>query len=238
MRQWFAATAAALALCTLGIGSARAGTFTDTFDSGASSLWGNERGNWTVTDGNYGATFPDDAPVNASSSSSLPFLLSDFSVDLDINNIQDGGVWLRSAEDAGTALGRTGVLLVTGGLGGVGTGLYWHIVTDGNNAGSILNPIDGLFDPGITDASIRVEVVGDTYSAFLNDSSTPVTTLVTDVFSSGQVALFNSNSGQTFDSFGVESSDIASTVPEPSSAILFALMGAGVVVRYRSRDRQ
>ncbi|MEM9544180.1 MAG: hypothetical protein AAGA60_32450 [Cyanobacteria bacterium P01_E01_bin.42] len=230
MKQWFVATATALTVCVLSVGQAKAATiFTDNFDAGASSLWGNETGDWTVTDGKYFA--------NDGGNSSLPFLLSDFSVELDITNIQNNGIWLRSSLDAGTSLGRTGVLLAVGGLGGTGTGMYWHIVTDGNDSGPVLNEISGLFEPGITDEQIRIEVSGDTYSAFIGDSLTPLTTLTTNIFSSGQVALGDSgNFPDAFNSITIDVPD-TSSVPEPSSAVLLALIGAGVVCRYRSRTQ-
>ncbi|MGK7929667.1 MAG: hypothetical protein AB4290_31235 [Spirulina sp.] len=229
MRQWFAATAAALTLCTLGIGQARGATiFTDNFDAGVSPLWGNEIGNWTESGGTYTATSPGNFP---NAHSSLPFVLTDFSIDLDINNVEDGGVWLRSAEAQGTSVGRTGVLLTT-----AAGGLYWHIVTDPNNYGPILNFASGLFDPGISDPNIRIEVSGDTYSAFVNGSLTPATTLTTNAFASGQIALYD-NSNQTFASFGVETPDVAS-VPEPSSSIILTLIGVGMLCQYRSRNQQ
>src|SRR5689334_5458304 len=112
MRRWFAVTMAAWVLATLGAADAQAGIiFTDNFNAGASPLWGNEVGNWQASGGVYFANSPSNFP---NAHSSLPFSLTDFSVDLDINDLQDGGVWLRSTEAAGTNVGRTGVLLVTG----------------------------------------------------------------------------------------------------------------------------
>ena len=100
----------------------RADIFNDNFDTGASPLWGNESGSWSDSSGVYRASVPDNFP---NAHSSLPFNLTDFSVELNINDVADGGVWLRSEAAAGTTIGRTGVLLITG----VGGGLYWHNVT-------------------------------------------------------------------------------------------------------------
>src|SRR6266567_122783 len=83
--------------------------FSDNFDSGASSLWGNESGSWSVSGGVYAATAPNNVP---SAFSSLPFNLTNFFVDVDINGVTDGGIWLRSAPAPGTAVGVKGILLV------------------------------------------------------------------------------------------------------------------------------
>jgi len=184
--------------------------FSDNFDSGASALWGNEIGAWSAAGGVYSATAPSAVP---NASSSLPFDLTDFSIEVDVNDLHDGGIWLRSA--AGGAVGRTGVLLVTGGGATGGTGLYWHIVTGGY--GSALNVVSNLFVPTVSDVNIRVEVSGDTYSAFVNGSATAATTLTTNAFASGRVALYDF-SGQTFDNV-----ILATAVPAPATAALLAL---------------
>jgi len=223
-------SAAAVFVVFLALGQSRieAGViFTDNFDSGASPLWGNEVGGWTAAGGVYQATNPSNFP---NAYSSLPFVLNDFSIDFDVNKLQDGGVWLRSTALPGTSVGRTGVLLVTGGRGKTGTGLYWHIVTDGGSYGSVLNEVDGLFVSGVSNAHIRVEVSGDTYRAFVDGSSVPVTTLVTGTFTGGQVALYDF-SRQSFDNV------VLATVPEPSSMVL---LGCGVLglLGYKRRRRQ
>ena len=89
--------------------------FTDNFDNGASSLWGNEVGNWQQTQGTYDSQNPNNNPLTYSS---LPYLLKDFSIELDINKVEDGGIFLRSTDN------NNGVLLVTGGKYGTGTGFY------------------------------------------------------------------------------------------------------------------
>lgn len=40
--------------------------------------------------------------------------LTDFTVDVDVNSLDDGGIWLRSSYNSGSL---SGVLLVTGGWG-------------------------------------------------------------------------------------------------------------------------
>ena len=200
---------------------AAAVTFADDFNAGASGLWGNEVGAWVTTGGTYGATFvpPNDFP---SAHSSLPFVLSDFTVQFDANDIKDGGIWLRSSAAGATAVGRVGVMLVTGGRGGTGTGLYWHIVPNGSSYGSILNEATGLFTSGVSDATIRVVVAGDTYSAYVGNAVTPATVLVTNTFASGQVALVDSGPGvESFDNFQL------AAVPEPAT---LALMISGLAV--------
>jgi hypothetical protein len=86
--------------------------FSDNFNNGASPLWGNQIGAWSATGGVYAATVPSNFP---SAHSTLPFSLTDFVVDVDVNHLQDGGIWLRSTEEPGTNVGIKGILLVTGG---------------------------------------------------------------------------------------------------------------------------
>lgn len=109
-------------------------------------------------------------------------------------------------------------------------GLYWHIVTDGSTYGSALNLVNGLFSNG-SDHQLRVDVSGDTYSAFLDGSLTPATTLTTTSFGSGRVALYddyyNSDSGgQTFDNISI--------VPEPSTWAMLA-GGLGSLLLFHRR---
>ena len=194
--------------------------FADDFYSGASPLWGNEVGAWSDAGGVYFATQPGAAP---NAFSSLPFTLTDYSMEVDVVNVGTGGIWSRSAAAPGTTTGITGVLLAIG--GSVPSGLYWHIDLDGNSYGSILAPVGGLFNPGDT-VHLRVEVQGDTYSAYVNGSPTPATTVNTSAFSSGRLALYDfSPSGHSYDNVSV--------VPEPSSGLLL-LFGAVLVSRHRS----
>ncbi|QEH34378.1 hypothetical protein OJF2_29170 [Aquisphaera giovannonii] len=201
----------------LGAPRAGAGTiFSDDFNGGASPLWGNQVGNWSATGGTYSAASPGNFP---NAHSTLNFQLTDFSVDVDINHLQDGGIWLRSTEKAGTSVGIAGILLVTGGNGGTGTGLYWHVVTDGSSYGAGYNGVSGLFTPGQSDAHIKIVVSGNTYSAYVNGSTTAATTLTTSAFSSGAVGLYDF-SRQSFDNFVLS---VPNAVPEPSSIVLAGL---------------
>lgn len=189
-------------------GRAQAALFYDDFNSGASTLWGNEFGSWFVSGGEYKSQYPDNWP---SAHSSLPFELQDFEFEVDINNLHDGGVWLRSSENPSSSIGVSGVLLVT-----KGNGFYWHIVT-GSSYGGSLNPTGYLFAAG-SDIHLRVTVSGDIYSAYLGSGTTPVTTLTTDAFSSGHVALYDF--GQSFDNVLLNGG-----VPVPGTAWL---LGAGL----------
>ncbi len=115
-----------------------------------------------------------------------------------VNNLGDGGIWLRSDDT-----GNNGILLVTGGDGygqgarggPAGHSLYWHVVQNGVPS-SEMDPVSGVFTPGDT-YTIRVTVVGNTYSAYLNGSATPATTLVNNVFNSGYVGLYDTQPNTT-----------------------------------------
>ena len=219
--------------CLPGSDLAAALIFSDDFNSGASSHWGNQAGNWTATGGVYSTGSPANWP---SSRSVLPFVVSDFVLEVDVNDIADGGIWLRGSDD-----GLNGVLLVTGGHGwgfnsfppGSGTALYWHRIVNGV-AFPIENAVNFLFTPEVSDARIRVEVSGDTYKAFLNGSNTPTTVLTTNLFSSGKVGLYDF-SVQTFDNFVLSDN---SPVPEPASLALCAVGALGLVFGGFRRHRR
>ncbi|OGL15193.1 MAG: hypothetical protein A3F92_03265 [Candidatus Rokubacteria bacterium RIFCSPLOWO2_12_FULL_71_22] len=195
--------------------------FFDDFNSGASAAWGNERGNWRADGGIYDATNPNNTPTTYTSVTTLP-ALTDFVVDVDVNGVNDGGVWLRSSFSSGTI---NGVLLVTGGFSGVNNGLYWHTVVN-NGFSGILN--NGLV-PGLQGSNVHLRVVvsGDTYSAYVNDAL--LTTLTTSLFSSGHVGLYDFSPitksstprGQTFDNFQLSVAQVS--VAEPGVLGLVAL---------------
>jgi len=178
--------------------------FTDNFDAGASALWSNLRGGWLAANGVYFATNPQNIPPTFTG---LPFVLQNFAIDVDINQVADGGIWLRC-----DASGTNGVLLVTGGHGwgggsrggNAGRSLYWHVITPANwSSPPILNEAFNVFsNPGVENVHLRVEVVGNLYSVFLNGSSSATTSLTETnmTYDSGSVGLYDFSS-QTFDNF-------------------------------------
>lgn len=176
--------------------------FADDFTAGPSPQWGNEVGAWSAVDGAYRSAAPSNNPMTYTS---LGLSLRDFTLDLDVNQVRDGGIWLRSPEY------NRGILLVTGGFGGTGNGLYWHIF-DGVSPIVPINPAFNLFTPGVETAHVRVVVQGDNYAAYVNGSTTPATTLTTSAFSEGRVALY-SFSNQSFDNI-----NISSAVREPGQS--------------------
>jgi hypothetical protein len=180
--------------------------FTDSFEFNASPLWGNNVGSWSVFNGAYYATTPSAFP---NAHSSLSTNLEDFYLDVDIHQPEIGGIWLRSSSCPGSPTGRKGILLMaTGGL------MYWHAVTEGPDYGNNLNVNLTAYSPGSSNLHLHVEVSGKTFSAFVNGSRSPVTTLtlgsnafvnatsstspVPDVFPNGEIALY-SDSDQSFD---------------------------------------
>ena len=208
-----------LVLLLMAIGEGEASViFSDNFTSGPSPLWGNENGSWTSSGGVYYATAPNNSP---NAYSSVPYSLRDFSVDFDINDVSDGGVFLRATPVPGSPLGVKGILLNLKVPDG-GSRLYWHIFYDGTNASPPLNVV--YLDYGTT-IHVHVEVAGDTYSAFINGSADPAIVLTTSAFSTGRVALYDF-SGQTFSNFVLEK-------PQPS---LFIGMDADAAVISWSTD--
>lgn len=226
--------ACALAI-TLPMASAQATVlFHDDFSS-ESSAWGNERGNWRVVDGTYDATNPNNSPVTYSSVTTLP-ALKDFSVDVDVRRLDDGGVWLRSDFNGGAI---NGILLITGGDLGRNNGLYWHVVKNGV-VSRILN-LGTAAGVQETDRHLHIEVAEGTYSAYLDGKL--ITTLVNDEFDDGFVGLYDFSPtsratdprGQQFDNFSVSAVPI-SDVSTPSPLLL--LMGAGLVWLGLGKPRQ
>ena len=213
----------AVAIVLVGVGQAWAGlVFSDDFTSGASPFWGNELGGWYTAGGSYYAASPNNFP---NVYSSLPFDLTDFQMDLDVATPVDGGVWLRSAAAPGTQVGREGVLLVF-----AYGNLYWHSVPDGYY-GSSLN-VNNTAIAGLTGFHLHIEVVGDTYSAFINGSAAPATTLTTTLFTDGQAALYSNYATTNFDNVVLTEPTTEATIPAPS-ALLLAGLGAGLVRRFR-----
>lgn len=210
------ASAAFLAL-SLGVNSVDAAVlFSDDFDAGASAAWGNERGNWVAAGGVYGSETQTD--LSYSGVTTLPSL-TDFAVELDVNKVHNGGVWLRSSFLAGS--GVSGVLLHTGNYSAAGLrGFYWHTV---QNDG-VSNPLNLTLVPGLqdSDAHLRIVVAGDDYSVFLNGGVTPAATFSTTLFASGAVGLYDSyaaNPLQTYDNVVIFSTQ---PVPLPGAALLLS----------------
>ena len=175
--------------------------FEDPFEPAESPLWKPFRGDWAASDGVY------DTASGFGGYTYLPLSLTDFAVEIDVNQLQDGGIWLRSAPNVNGELGAFGVLLITGGLGGGGEGLYWHI-----DDGAGLDPILNLNEPlGLNgeDVHLRIEVRGNVFSAFVNGDQTPAAVLELDpihasMFAQGFVGLYDASSTQSFDNLRIE----------------------------------
>lgn len=196
--------------------------FSDNFDAGASGSWSNTLGTWSATGGVYSATVNSSNPPTYSS---LPFDLTDFSVTVTVNALKDGGIWLRSSSNA------NGIVLITGGHGGTGDGLYWHEIVGGNwSSPSVLNEVTGLFTSGVSNPVITITVIGNTYSAYVNGSATPATTLTSTLFTHGNVGLYDF-SIQTFDNFSV------TAIPEPANVAAVAA-GFALAVAWWARRRR
>lgn len=165
--------------------------FSDSFTPSASSKWNNYSGNWVASNGTYAASVPENEPFAISS---LPYDLTDLTVNVTVNNLADGGIWLHS-----DGTNQNGVILVLGGEGygqghrggAAGNAIYWQVVNNGQGyVGGVQDEVDGVFTPGNT-YNIKVTVTGDTYSAYINGASTPVTTFTDSTFASGDVGLYD-----------------------------------------------
>lgn len=170
--------------------------------------WGNERGNWAISNGAYSAGTPGIYPPVAYSSFALP--QTDFLVELDVVNAShmnfdtNGGVFLRSDLNLPLPYPR-GVVLAWGEAYPWGGGdIYWHF-NQGSGYNSASNIAHNVFTAGQT-LHLRIEARGDTYTAWANDSPTPTTTLTTPNFSAGRIALLDGvANGTAFDNVFIQS---------------------------------
>lgn len=214
-------------------GIAKAGIlFSDNYDTSGSDSppWGNQRGDWSASGGVYLAAVPSNNPLTYSSLTA--FDVQNFSFQVDVNDISDGGIWLRSEYNGGNI---NGVLLVLGGQGygsgnrgpHAGQDLYWHVSTNGVLSTGV-DLAAFVFNPG-DNATIRVDVMGDTYKAYVN--GVLETTLVDSTYSHGQVGLYDFYSGLSFDNVEL------GAVPEPSTLTLCGLAFVGLVICRASKNR-
>jgi hypothetical protein len=91
--------------------------------------------------------------------------------------------------------------------------------------------------------SLRIHVQGNTYSAFVNGSSTPATTFMSNRFTSGYVGLYDDDQDvfpdgqvQTFDNFRLSVSVPGPIVGAGLPGLILA--GGGLLGWWRRRDRR
>jgi predicted outer membrane repeat protein len=172
--------------------------FTDNFDAGPSSLWRNERGDWTTSGGVYHSQVPSNIPPTLSS---LPFVVRDFTIDVDVFNVEggDGGVYLRRDPS-----GR-GVMLVLAAGSPPNVDVYFHTLVNDAPTGAF-GIVTGVAAVG-DDLHLRVVVGGDMFSAYLNGATTPTTTAILPGYTPGHVGLYDfpAQPNMAFDNFRLES---------------------------------
>ncbi len=174
-------------------------TFADTF-APHSSQWSNLRGNWVSSNNEYYPLVPSNNPPTYTH---LPYDFRDFTLKVTVIAVGDGGIWIRT-----DGTGNNGILLVLGGGGygqGVrngtaGTSIYTHRLVNGNYSGPI-GQVNGVFTPG-QNYDIRLRVVGNHYSIYINGSSTPVTQFDDSTFDHGFVGLYDDQPNIAAGGFG------------------------------------
>lgn len=179
--------------------------FVNDFDTAADAGWfGNERGNWAISNGAYAAGAPNWYPATYSSFS-LP--VTDFIVEFDVVNASienfnmNGGMWLRSKLTSGEP---QGLMLTWGDTYPWGGGdVYWHR-NYGSGWQSGQNIAQSVYTPGQT-LHLRIEARGDTFAAYANDAQVPTTTITTPDFPAGRMAVLdNANPGTLLDNIWVQ----------------------------------
>ena len=161
--------------------------FTDDF-SPPSPMWSNTSGNWTASNGVYYAQTPNNSPATMTL---LPFDLTSYTLTVKLNPLGDSGIYVRS-----NAAGTRYLLLVIGGSGyGQGTrggyagnSIYW---LDSSAPSLPANFQAGVVDVGMI-INVTVQAVGNTFTVYLNNSSTPVSSYTdNNVGSDGLVGLYD-----------------------------------------------
>jgi hypothetical protein len=156
----------------------------------------------------------------------LPFDLTGETLTVTVNDLGDSGIFVRT-----NSTGTEYVLLVLGGegygqgvrSGNAGNSIYW---ADSSDPSATTDLVSGVFTPGDT-YTITVTAVGDTFSAYIDGSSTPVTTLTDSAAGpSGEVGLYddqpNTATGHGSGAFTSYSNfSLVGPTPELSSFLLF-----------------
>jgi hypothetical protein len=174
-------------------------TFCDSFASKNDPAWGNQDGSWTIAKHRYYATMPNNNPLTYTDLTKYQSL-KNFTLNVTVNNVFDGGIWLRSQYNGGAP---NGVLLVVGGACSDYNGVYWHVVK-GGNPGQCLNELDV---PGLQGSNTKIKVVakGGNYTAYLNGAM--VTSLTDTTYKTGSAGLYDNSVApeETFSHFCLKS---------------------------------
>jgi hypothetical protein len=201
--------------------------FTDNFNP-PSPLWNNASGGWTATNSDYFAQHPNNNPFAATW---LPFDLTDFTLTVHVNNLADGGILLRgSGQAGGSSTGPPNTVICIlggnnygqGGRGGnAGTASYWHV--DGSGA---VNEVDNVFTPG-SGYDLKITVISNTYSIYINGSTNPANTLVTSQNPHGFIGLYDDQPNTTTGSgsgpaMSFSSFSLTGTLYQPTLSIALA----------------
>ena len=231
-------------------------TFNDNFDTGISSEWDVITGQWSTYSNEListeaGTEPPGYIPIISLKENSL----HDISLDVDINYVAGAIILLRTSySENGYNSINNGVVLVVAGYGATRPTLYWHMFQDGGVSPVIAQSgnIDGLLGG---DIHLRVEVIGNTYSAYLyfqdnpwqDWATTPMTTFTTSSYPQfgadaevGSLGLATrttySNSPMSFNNFSTTYTRIGyDAVPEPASVGLVLLSVGGLILRRLKR---
>ncbi len=200
------------------------------FETDPPPNWGNEHGNWKA-DGGYFAQSPTNSPATYSS---LPWLFTNVVIEVDVRDVSDGGIFVRSIWDPVDNKAINGVLLLIGGNGHTGRGLYWHKFENKVDTG-LINKSGILFSQG-DDIHVKLEVKGNIYRAYVNGQTTPATTFVYDKLAMGYVGLYDFTGDeyghhQRFDNFQLT----VAVVPIPGALFLVGTGLFGLVAFGRRR---
>lgn len=187
-----------------------AALFVDEFETTPSLLWNHESGSWSVAAGAYDSTSQNSGQLSLSS---LPFVLEDLVLNVDVNHQADGGIWLRSINS------RNGVFLRMTRNGDGQNGFAWEVfeggqITDSKDWAPSGVPVD------LATVRLTVTATDNQFAIYVDGSGEPISTFTSDKFPRGRVALAD-GSGQSFDNFSlIDVSEFASNAEIPESGLV------------------
>ncbi len=170
-------------------------TFCDSFVSKHDPAWGDQDGTWTIAKHRYYATMPDNNPLTYTDLTDYQSL-KNFTLNVTVNDVYDGGIWLRSQYNGGAP---NGVLFVVGGACSNYSGVYFHVVHDGS-PGQCLDEVNV---PGLQGSNAKIKLVakGHTYTAYVNGAM--VTSLTDTTYRTGSTGFYDNSTApaETFSHF-------------------------------------
>ncbi|GAJ04283.1 unnamed protein product, partial [marine sediment metagenome] len=155
----------------------------DDFSDGIDDGWGHEFGDWVVLNGEYTATGEPGPPMSSILGRSFDDLVFDGDLRITKKGAAQLGIRVQDLSSTGVSNVGNGILLVIFPGGG---SIYWHVIVDGVGEPQNVRPL-GMRVSVEHPLHVRLEVVGDTYNAYVNGKLK--NTLVDSTYHSGKLVV-------------------------------------------------